>query len=374
MGKILEGEYSSAEIFQENLDIKLEKQIMNLLNNPATKDSIIKFMPDAHPGKYFPIGLYAEFDINNGIMPGLVGNDIGCGITAMMIDIPSKKFSFDKLDKVIESNIPTGHNNHRRIKELYDHLLYDLNADVDKELIWKSFRTLGSGNHFIEIDKDSDNNYWIIVHSGSRYLGNNILEYWLNWCRKYNTSEVYELGVLNTPDIIESYISDCKIARKFADYNRNEIIRTICKKSGIEIIEDRIINTCHNNIIVDNNSGKIIIRKGVSYSSSPIPVSINPAEGHLLVQATNNDIKYSLPHGAGRALSRKEVLDKHTVSEYKKDMKNAKVHCKTISRNNLDECPRAYRTREYLEKALSDYNIGNVIDEWKPVYVYKPKE
>ena len=159
MGIVLEGEYSNAEIFQEQSDIKLKQQIINLLNNPVSKDAEIKFMPDAHPGKYFPIGLYGEFNIKNGIMPSLVGNDIGCGITAVMIDIPKKKFSFEKLDRVISSNIPTGRDIHKRINDTYDNLFRDLVSDINDTLTWKSFRTLGSGNHFIEIDKDSDNNY-----------------------------------------------------------------------------------------------------------------------------------------------------------------------------------------------------------------------
>ena len=376
MGIVLEGEYSNAEIFQEQSDIKLKQQIINLLNNPVSKDAEIKFMPDAHPGKYFPIGLYGEFNIKNGIMPSLVGNDIGCGITAVMIDIPKKKFSFEKLDRVISSNIPTGRDIHKHINDTYDNLFRDLVSNINDTLTWKSFRTLGSGNHFIEIDKDSNNNYWLIVHSGSRYLGNAILEYWLNWCRENNTPEVYELGIINNTDAIKKYINDCKIARKFANYNRDEIIKTICKKSGIEFFEDKLINTCHNCILEDilADSGKIIVRKGVSYSRTPIPISINPSEGHLLVQPINAELKYSLPHGAGRLIARKEVANSHTVNEYKKDMKSANIHCTTISKGNLDECPKAYRNREYLEKALDFYNLGNVVDEWKPVYVYKPKE
>ena len=383
MGTILEGEFCSAEVFQEQMDPKLKQQIMNLLNNPITKDAIIKFMPDAHPGKFFPVGLYGEFKIENGIMPSLIGNDAGCGITAAMIELPKKKFSFDKLDKVINNNIPTGHSNHHFIHETYDNLFSGLTADVNEGIVWRSFCTLGSGNHFIEIDKDSDENYWLIVHSGSRYLGNAILEYWLNYCKNENSSDVYELGIIKDKEAIHKYVNDIHIAKKFADYNRDQIIKTICKKTGIAIIDDHFINSCHNCIAEDNDDvikrinndyDALFVKKGVSYGKSSIPVSINPAEGHLLVKATNPEINYSLPHGAGRAIARKEVANSHTVSEYKKDMEKCGVHCSTITRDNLDECPKAYRNREYLEWSLEHFQLGLVIDEWKPVYVYKPKE
>jgi RNA-splicing ligase RtcB len=333
-------------------------------------------MPDAHPGKFFPIGLYGEFKAENGIMPSLIGNDAGCGLTAAMIELPKKKFSFDKLDRVINDNIPTGHSNHHLLHDSYDNLLSNLTADVNEEIVWKSFNTLGSGNHFIEIDQDLDGNHWLIVHSGSRYLGNAILEYWLNWCRENNPSEVYELGIINDKESVRKYVCDVHIARKFADYNRDQIIKTICKKTGINIVDDRIINSCHNSIIEDigDNHDTLFVRKGVSYCMTPIPVSINPAEGHLLVKATNSGIRYSLPHGAGRAIARKEVANSYTVSEFKKDMKNVGIHCSTITTDNLDECPKAYRNREYLEWSLEHFQLGNVIDEWKPVYVYKPKE
>jgi RNA-splicing ligase RtcB len=236
--------------------------------------------------------------------------------------------------------------------------------------------TLGGGNHFIEIDKDSDGNFWLIVHSGSRYLGNAILEYWLNYCREKNSNEVFELGVINDKEAIHKYVYDVHVARRFADYNRNQIIKTICDKSKINIVNSRIINSCHNGISdgVDADHDTLFVKKGVSYCGTPIPISINPAEGHLLVKATNPEVNYCLPHGAGRAIARKEVADSHTVSEYKKDMKSARIHCSTITRDNLDECPKAYRSREYLEWALEHFQLGNVVDEWKPVYVFKPKE
>lgn len=372
MGIELEGEIGQAEVYQSLIDSKLKQQILNLLNNPITKDAKIKFMPDTHSGRFFPIGLYGEFNINYGIMPSLVGNDIGCGITAVMIDIPKKRFSFDKLDRVIESNIPTGHSNHMCVKDMYDNLLTGLIADVNKTVVWKSFGTLGSGNHFIEIDRDIDDNYWMLVHTGSRYLGNAILEYWLNYCRDNNKSKVYELGVIKDIDSIRNYINDAKVAKKFADYNRDIIIRTICKKSGIDIIEDKMINCCHN--IITENNDIAIIRKGVVHANCAVPISINSAEGHLLVKATNGDVNFSLPHGAGRSIPRAEVSNLYKVSEYKKAMKIKGIHCTTITKHNLDECPLSYRNGNYLEKAITDFNLGTIIDRWKPVYSFKPKE
>ena len=101
-----------ATVFQEKIDKKLQQQIVNLLDNPIAEKMDITFMPDAHPGKFFPIGLFAITNEENGIMPSLLGNDAGCGITAFKIKF-KKKFSFEKLDKVINTYIPNGHDNHK---------------------------------------------------------------------------------------------------------------------------------------------------------------------------------------------------------------------------------------------------------------------
>lgn len=383
------GIYNTANVLQEEVDIKLEKQIKNLLDNPVSRKANIRFMPDAHPGKFFPVGLYMHtiYDEEIGFIPSLIGNDAGCGISFAEIEPPKRGFDFNKIDKVINEYIPNGHDNHDicnvsdNIKTIVDyHLKNALTADVDYDLVYKSIGTLGSGNHFIEIDKTSDKRYYLIVHSGSRYLGNAILEYWLDYCKDHaenrDNNYVYELGSIKDTEAFKLYVRDITVASIIASINRSTIIDTITKHAKIKVREGGFDN--QHNIVKFNSFSDDLeyeVCKGVTRLNTLACglVAINPAEGHLLVEP-NNRYNYCLPHGSGRAIARSEVANSHTVSEYKKIMKESNIHCTTISKDNLDEMPRAYRDKEYAENAIISNNLGRIIDHWKPVYSFKPKE
>lgn len=371
-------------IYQEKVEDRLKQQVKNLLRNPALRNATIELMPDAHPGKFFPVGLYIEGNIKDGIMPSLIGNDAGCGTSLFEIEKPKRGFNFDAIDNIIKEKIPTGRNNHKLPQEYDDIEQLDyLHANIDKDLATKALGTLGSGNHYIEIDKYNDR-YFLIVHSGSRYLGNAILEHWLDVALKdkdpNDNNYVYELGVLKNPRDIREYLHDILIAYQFAFQNRLRIANTIIKEAKLKRGEC-FGNYTHNDIL--NINDKYRLYKGaIRPTDSPIPsfpglpasislLGTNPAEGHILVDTTLSNTK-ALPHGSGRSLARSEVANSHTVNEFKKDMQN--IHCTTICKDNLDECPKAYRSREYLINAIEGYELGKVLKTLEPVYVYKPME
>lgn len=119
--------------------------------------------------------------ISNRVVPGMVGVDIGCGMET--IRIKEKEIDFNKLDSLIRSEIPSG----RDIRDTE----HSFNSEIDLEKLCcaehvnlvrarRSIGTLGGGNHFIEVDKDDDNNLYIVIHSGSRHLGNEVARYYQN--------------------------------------------------------------------------------------------------------------------------------------------------------------------------------------------------
>ena len=171
----------SLKIFTTNIDEKALQQINELMALPAFQDCKVRIMPDVHAGAGCVIGFTA--DLGDKVIPNIVGVDIGCG----MLTVPLGKIDIDyeKLDDVINEQIPHGMNVHDVVpidfpvyfdlKEL--HCFHGL-----KNVDWleRSFGTLGGGNHFIEIDADDEGNKYLVIHTGSRNLGKQVAEYWQN--------------------------------------------------------------------------------------------------------------------------------------------------------------------------------------------------
>ena len=367
-----------------NDDDKLKHQLDNLSNFKMFRGARVVGMPDIHPGKFFPVGIVVECDpYTNGIMPGVIGNDIGCGISYVKFKPGKRGLDFFKLDKFINENIPSGinstHDNDRICNtQEYEDAIYQIkcmHCHVSYSHKHLSFGTLGSGNHFIEIGKGEDNAYYLFVHTGSRSVGAEVYTYYLNLVRD-NDSHPWELGILTDEDHIFNYILDTNMCTWYAHFNRKAIINRILKGMKWKAESD-IESFSHNFIEVIGD--KVIIRKGATGCTADIgrliPVASNARDGMFLVKLPEFGYRRSLnslPHGSGRKLARGEVSDKFTVNDYKKWLEN--IHCTTINSNNLDEAPFAYRSDFDLLRNLEDYGLGTVKNKIRPLYNYKPKE
>lgn len=180
--KTINGVYTSAVIFttkneKTNIDQYAIAQIQALCDNPVNAGCKIRVMPDVHPGKVGTIGLTQT--IGNAVIPNVVGIDIGCGMT--LAQIKGKKCEFQKLDRIVREQVPSGF----QIQDKIHHLAEDFDfsslycgASIRSEIAIRSLGTLGSGNHFIELDRDDEGNFYLVVHSGSRHLGKEVTEYY----------------------------------------------------------------------------------------------------------------------------------------------------------------------------------------------------
>ena len=162
-----------------NVDQYAIAQVQMICDTEAAKGSNIRVMPDVHPGKVGPIGL--TMTVKDAVMPSLLGIDIGCGMS--MVKIGKVKKDFQKLDSIIRENVPVGFGIRKTVHNLAsDFDLADLicaeHIRYDKAML--SLGTLGGGNHFIEIDVDDEGEGYLIVHSGSRHLGKEVAEYYLD--------------------------------------------------------------------------------------------------------------------------------------------------------------------------------------------------
>ena len=368
--KIIEGSYTTAKIMTDDVEDYAIAQIKNLCDNPAFRDEKIVCMPDIHPGKVSTIGFTSTLhDRYKGIMPIIIGTDIGCGILA--IKLKEKRFEPQKLDKVIRENIPSGFNHHHSFDVLNQYCsieTYESKYVRVNNNILLSFGTLGGGNHFIEIDKDPDDGcLWLLIHSGSRALGAAVCNTYLDIAHDKRPEVPYELGIIYDIDF-NSYLIDCFRAVDFAEQNRSAIANIIIKKmkwhkSDIEI------DIMHNGLDIDSDDN-VIIRKGAipSHFNQSTVIPINAKDGVIIgVGKGNSDWNYSAPHGAGRILNRANVKSTHTVSEYKKAMEG--IYSPSINADTLDEAPFAYRSIEQIIPLIK--NTVEVLKILKPVYNFK---
>lgn len=176
--KVVNGVYTSANIFTDNVETYALAQIQLLCDQQAFQDCKIRVMPDVHPGKVGTIGFTST--IGEMIMPMVVGIDIGCGIT--IVKLKQKKIEFQKLDKVIREQVPSGfqiRKRKHRFSEIFDFSELHCRKAINEEKASLSLGTLGSGNHFIEVEKDDEGCLYAAVHSGSRHLGKEVTEYYL---------------------------------------------------------------------------------------------------------------------------------------------------------------------------------------------------
>ena len=363
---IIKKAYNEAKIFTEKLDAGSEGLIGAFCDSPLSAGSRIRIMPDVHAGKGCVIGTTKT--VSDKIAPGLIGVDIGCGISA--IKVSGKRLEMQKLDKLIYEKIPSG----RKIRTV-PHRFADQSdlerlhclRHVQKDNALCSIGTLGGGNHFIEIDRATNGNHWLIIHSGSRRLGVEVATYYHELAFQTKTENIsYEFAYL-TGDLMADYIADLSIVQEFARLNRMAIADEICK--GMKLSVEESFECVHNYYDAEAK----ILRKGAisAKENEPVIIPMNMRDGCLIGLGKGNpDWNCSAPHGAGRLMSRQDARNSFTLSQFKKEMQG--IYSTSVSRNTLDESPMAYKPIEDILSKIED--TVAVRERILPVYNFKASE
>lgn len=394
----IKGEYNTAKVFTDNIEEVAVAQIKDLCDQTFTQGRRIRIMPDVHAGAGCTIG--TTMTISDKVVPNLVGVDIGCGMET--IQIINKEIDLEKLDKLIYRNIPSGCNIRKtphNFSEMIDlsQLKCADNVNIDRAI--KSIGTLGGGNHFIEVDKDDKGNLYLVIHSGSRHIGNEVAKYYqevgyerLNGNDKNAVekliSDYKALGrekeiqsaiadlkkqvLTNIPkslcyvsdDLFNDYIHDMKIIQHFAILNRKAMVNVITRGMDFEIAEQ--FTTIHNYIDTD----EMILRKGAVSAKfgEKLLIPINMRDGSLIcIGKGNKDWNCSAPHGAGRLMSRTEARKAFTISEFESEMNG--IYTTSVSKQTIDECPMAYKNMSDIVKNITP--TADIIKIIKPVYNFK---
>ena len=426
----LKGKYGTATVHTDLIESSAISQIITLLNQPMADGAHVRIMPDVHAGAGCVIGYTAR--VTGKIVPNLIGVDIGCGVVSYKLGntafIGEK---FDKLDKFIRNNIPSG----RSIRDekfdlnvmgnIYSRLpgknagFTDFIAEVERvvkstgqsrDYVWNSLGTLGGGNHFIEIDKDG-NDLWLTIHCGSRNFGLKVAKFHQDIAKKsirqsWTTDEIQAIigkykgkkrkeerrriqqeieelkskGPVKVPtsleylegDAAKAYLKDMNVAQIYASLNRAIIGYLIIKKFyKLDYFQIAKIESVHNYISFEDN----IIRKGAisAHDSEAVIIPLNMADGVIVGYGKGDDEwNFSAPHGAGRTMSRSKAKQSISLDSFKKLMKAKGVWTSTADKHTLDEAPQAYKKAEHIIQYLED--TVDIEVQMKPVYNYKASE
>lgn len=378
----LKGKYGNAIIFADNIEETAYSQIVKLVNHPVSKGAHTRIMPDVHTGIGCVIGYTAK--LTDIVIPNLIGVDIGCGVlTFCFNDMKLTEKDFLHMDKIIKENIPSGTRIRKSLSFQVSNVCEQyLNIDFSRFL--KSLKntakrtsqdvnyalfslgSLGSGNHFIEIEK-TKNAVCFSVHSGSRKFGLNIANFHQKIAKKLtkSSSDVPSgMEFLKKPELFD-YIEDMKVAQTYAKINRYTIIKTIIDLFTSQK-EDYIIESVHNYINFDDK----VVRKGAisAHKNEKVVIPLDMSKGLIMGEGLGNkEWNYSAPHGAGRKMSRKQAKKSLSLEEFKKRMKNVYSSC--INAQTLDESPMAYKDSGYILKYLKETVKINEIA--RPVYNFK---
>lgn len=374
---IIEGKYNTAKVFTEDIESGARGLIEAFCNSKVSEGTELCLMPDVHPAKGCCIGTVLKSD---DIFPGLLGGDIGCGISSFTFKA-KRGIELEKLDKYIHQNIPCGMKNNDGINQdthayIVAEVLEILNkirctVDIPNNRVIASFCSLGGGNHFIELGKSTNekNTYMLTVHSGSRNLGQLVSAYAINIASHFSDTEDIPMVFGRIPKGTEEFDDIFKVyelVQKFAFWNRRAIITNIISAMKWDTCGN--FNIPHNYLEKEND--KIILHKGsISAKKDQIVmIPLNMRDGIIIGKGKGNpEWMYSAPHGSGRLYDRKSVADNFTVNEFKKVMKG--IYSSTISKATLDECPMAYKPSDYIMDSIKD--TVEVKDTITPIYNFK---
>src|SRR5687768_9770338 len=372
----------------------------NMLRNVSRLPCLFKhvaLMPDAHLGKGSMVG--SVIATKDAVIPATVGVDIGCGM--MAVKTPFRSGILDRkmaeFRHEIERAIPVGFNAYKEsVDEAsrwegwgeFDELHKGVQDRKRKSMV--QLGTLGGGNHFIEVCLDTEDNVWLMLHSGSRNIGKEIAE------RHIATAKsLHKLNELPSPDLayfiqgtdeFKAYWHDLDWAQQYAMKNREimmkRLIRSFNRMFGADLDLDEaianrksqieiVVNCHHNYVAVEEHFGDsvYVTRKGAINAEAGrygiIPGSMG-AKSFIIRGRGNPHAFNSCSHGAGRKMSRTKAKSKFSIDDLKAQTMG--VECRK-DRGVVDEIPGAYKDIEEVMRAQND--LVEVVAELKQVICVK---
>lgn len=369
--------------------VPVEDEAMKQLHNIASMPFIhkhIAVMPDVHWGMGATVG--SVIPALNVIIPAAVGVDIGCGMMAVRTNLTANDMpdSLSEIRSLIEAAVPHGRTNNgdendrgafgtaQQLPEEMEHTLAWIIGKHPKltrpsRSAWHHIGTLGTGNHFIELCLDQHNDLWVMLHSGSRGIGNAIGRYFIE-----KAKEEMRRFHINLPDQDLAYIPEGSMyfndymkalhwAQEFARLNRERMMKATMtvlnnyfKRKITDADSEMAVNCHHNYVSREKHFGKevLLTRKGAVSAKKGelgiIPGSMG-AKSFIVRGKGNRESFCSCSHGAGRKMSRTEAGRRFTIEDHIKATEG--VECRKDI-EVIDETPGAYKDIDAVMNAQQD--------------------
>lgn len=322
-------------------------------------------MPDLHPGRGYPVG--AAFFSENVAYPALVGNDIGCGMSFYGLDMQKHKWSGKKLAEKL-GNIDGP------LSEDYNDFLAELGYQSHPHK--KSLGTIGGGNHFAEVQEIVElyeelntlrkKHLYLLVHSGSRGLGEDVL--------RRHVDKFGHKGVSGAD--LEEYLIQHNTALNYAKDNRALIAKRMLNTWKVDA--NLILDIHHNFVEQETIQGVTgyLHRKGATPSNKGLVV-IPGSRGdfsYLVHPIQSNVGLLSLAHGAGRKWQRSDCVGKLGSKVRLDDLVRGDIGSTLVCNDKallFEEAPQAYKKADSIIQALSEFGLIKVVAKLKPVMTYK---
>jgi tRNA-splicing ligase RtcB len=338
----------------------------------------LALMPDAHLGKGATVG--SVIPTLGAIIPAAVGVDIGCGMIAVKTPFAVSDLAGDRraLREAIEQAIPlsagvanraiTRRHTQLRVDELRSDAAEAGFDPADRAARWElQLGTLGSGNHFIEVSLDEDDQVWLFLHSGSRGVGNKIAQRHIaiaqRLCRQWwiDLPDPDLAYLVEGTDEFDDYIRELRWAQKYALLNRAEmmdrVVACFADWVGVEEVQRVEEINCHHNYTTrEKHFGKEVwlSRKGAIDASEGtmglIPGSMG-TRSYVVVGKGNPVALNSSPHGAGREYSRTKARKAFTQDDLRAAMGDIEYR-DTVA--FVDEIPAAYKDIDVIMQDAAD--------------------
>ena len=378
------------KIWARYVDPYAMKEIVNLSSLPFISHHLA-FMPDVHGGKGMPIG--GVLATKGVVIPNAVGVDIGCGMCAVktslrVADLPAEVLR-KQIMRGIRRRIPLGFDHH---SEAQDEIYMPQGFDIDSmtvvrrqyESAKKQVGTLGGGNHFIELQKDTDGVLWVMLHSGSRNLGAQVGGFYNEKAkvmnRRWFSSVDPEIDMAFLPfqsEEARQYWNEMNYCVEFALCNRRLMMDRICEtisEACPDVHFEPMLNIAHNYAAWEHHFDENVIvhRKGATRAGKG-EIGIVPgsqgSRSYIVEGRGTPDSFQSCSHGAGRAMSRTEAV--RTLSL---DAEVARLDAQGIvhalrGQKDLEEAAGAYKDIE--EVMANQADLVRIVTTLSPVAVIK---
>lgn len=390
MLKVVNTENRPIKLWLDDIEDGALQQAKNLANLPFLH-KWVAIMPDSHQGYGMPIGGVIACD--KVVIPNAVGVDIGCGMCAIKTNLTDiDKDTLKTIMGKIREVVPLGFDHHTEkqpevlMPEMKDLLQsnkwFIVNQQYESALY--QLGTLGGGNHFIEIQKGSDGNIWIMIHSGSRNLGYKVAKHYNDIAKELNQKwfssvpKEYELAFLPIDtEEHKNYMEEMNYCVEFAFANRKlmmDRITAIFYDTFPEITYDEMINIAHNYASWENHFGKNVIvhRKGATLARKETIGTIPGSQGtkSYIVEGLGNKESFdSCSHGAGRTMGRKQACRTLNLEEEIARLDDQGIIHRIRHQNDLDEASGAYKDIDVVMKNQSD--LVKILVELQPLAVIK---